>query len=168
MPDQKLHHAAASRVARSLDQKIDVDVVAARHEDNGVDFQCLWQDANGNWNSGPIIFPRNSGEHDVEFQLDDRTGLNLNFEANASDAIWFNVDCCPTSGSGDDKGQIRDKLVVAGKKKLTLKNLNEGNPCDLHYALRFTGDSWTSPGGKQHQGPYTYDPEFRNRGGTSR
>ena len=25
------------------------------------------------------------------------------------------------------------------QKKLTLKNLNKGNPCDLHYALRFTG-----------------------------
>jgi hypothetical protein len=165
MPDQKLHHAAASRVARNLAQKIEVEVIVTRHEDKGVDFVCLWQDASNIWHSGPIVFPRNSGEHDIELKLDDRSGLNLVFESAATDAIWFNVDCCPTSASGDDKGQIRDKQVVAGRKKITLKNLNSGNPCVLHYALNFTGDSWTNPGSTQS---YAYDPEFRNRGGTSR
>lgn len=166
MSDQKLRHASATKVAHKVAQKVDIDVIATRHEDHGVDFVCLWQDANRNWHSGPIVFPYDSGEHDVEFKLDDRTGLNLNFEASASNAIWFNANSCPTSASGDDKGQIRDKQVMSTDKKLKLKNLNTGDPCDLHYALRFTGDSWTSPGGKQHQAPYAYDPEFRNRGGT--
>jgi hypothetical protein len=168
MSDQKLHHAAASRVAgKGRAQKFDVNVIAARHEDEGVDFICLWEDANGDWHSGPITFPRNSGEHDVEFKLDDRTGLNLAFEASGSNAIWFNADCCPTSASGDDKGQIHDRHVETGNKKLKLKNRNS-SACNLHYALRFTGNSWTSPGGKQHNAPYVYDPEFRNEGGTNR
>ena len=163
MPDQKLRHASDPK----LSPKINVDVIATRHEDNGVDFICMWQDANKNWHSGPILFPYGSGEHDVEFKLDDRSGLNLNFENNVSDAIWFNVDCCPTSSNGSDKGQIRDKQVMSSDKKLKLKNLNT-DECTLHYALRFSGNSWTSPGGKNHQPPYVYDPEFRNRGGGGR
>ena len=164
MPDQKLHHASAAKTS----QKLKVEVVATRHEDHGVDFQCLWEDADNNWHSGPIVFPYGSGEHDVEFKLDDRSGLNLNFQRDADNAIWFNADCCPTGANGDDKGQIHDKQVVINDKKLKLRNLNSGDACNLHYALRFTGDAWTSPDGTRHQEPYCYDPEFRNRGGISR
>lgn len=146
-----------------MGQKIEVDVIATRHEDLGVDFLCMWEDSSGNWHSGPIEFPYRSGDHEVEFKLDDRSGLHLNFEKNAGDAIWFDLNSCPKSAGGSDNGQITDKQVTANDK-LKLKNLNS-QACTLHYALRFTGDSWTSPGGKQHNGPYSYDPEFRNRGG---
>jgi hypothetical protein len=146
--------------------KIDVDVVATRHEDKGVDFVCTWQDGNGPWYSGPIVLPRQSGERDIEFKLDDKTGLKLNFETSANSAIWIKEGSCPTSGHGnDDKGQIKDKQVDTNDKKLTLKNLNT-EECVLHYALRFTGDSWTSASGVKHEPPYVYDPEFRNGGGT--
>jgi hypothetical protein len=140
-----------------------VSVIATRHEDEGVDFHMLWQDSNKNWHSGPIVLPRNSGEYDVEFKLDDRTGLNLNFLANANEAIWVNADTCPTSASGNDKGQIKDKAVKTTDKKLTLRNTNEDR-CVLHYALRFSGNSWTNSAGKVHSAPFVKDPEFRNGG----
>jgi len=146
-----------------MGQKVEVDIVATRHEDDGVAFTCMWEDSKGHWHSGPVEFPYRSGEHDVEFELKDRTGLHLEFEKDVDDAIWFEVGQCPKGPGGNDQNQIVDK-TRASKAKLTLKNLNS-DACTLYYALRFTGDSYTSPGGNKHSGPYAYDPEFRNRGG---
>lgn len=147
----------------SLD--VTVNVVATLHEDDGVEFQCSWKGDDGAWHSGPITFPYGSSNNKLTFDLDDKTKLNLRFEANAADAVWLNEGCCPTNGNGDDLGQITDRDVDRGsKKKLTFKNLNT-EECTLHYALRFTGDSWTNAAGKTFSPPYVKDPELRNSGG---
>ena len=138
---------------------INVTVLATRHEDDGVDFHCAWQDNSGHWYSGPIVLPKGSGTHEVAFELDDKTNLGLKFMGKGDEAIWVNADRCPKSAHGNnDKGQIKDRNV-ASDRRLTLQNLND-DACVLHYALRFTGRPWTSPNGKQHHPPYMKDPEL--------
>jgi hypothetical protein len=144
--------------------KIEVDIRATQGEDGSVEFQCMWRPDSGSvWYSGPIDLPKGSGEHDLEITLDDRSGRDLQFYDKAGDAMWVNIGSCPEKGVPHaDKGQIRDKTVVAGKKKLTLKDINE-EACRLLYALRFEGDHWTDPAGKSYP-PYEYDPEIKNGG----
>jgi hypothetical protein len=146
-----------------------VNVLAARHDEDGVSFHCTWEDSAGMSHSGPIDFPFGSGRNRVSFELDDRTGLNLEFHEQPHDAIWFQTNACPVAANGADLGQITDKQVHKGlltrkRKKLTLTNRNT-QACNLHYALRFTGRPWTNSQGQTHQPPYACDPEFRNNGG---
>ena len=144
-----------------------VEVIATRDWDKGVDFLLRWEFPQGVWNSGPMVFATGDRDRKIEYDLDDQTGLGLKFESKADDCIWVVDDgACPTSGSGSDKGQIKDKQR-ASDKKLKLKNVNDVT-CNLHYALRFTGASWSRPEGtgtKTFNPPYEYDPEYRNSGG---
>ena len=145
-------------------KNVDVTVVATLNPATGVEFECSWRDQSGISQTGPIEFPAGASKNKLSFQLDDRTGLELEFLDQPHEAVWFNVDSCPADGNGADKGQITDKSVEkdsgSGKrKKLKLTNLNT-EECNLHYALRFTGKetSGAAP-------PYVCDPELRNRGG---
>lgn len=145
-------------------KNVEVTVLATLDPDGGVDLKCSWPDDSGAWQSGPIEFPYGSGNNKVKFKLDDQTDLDLQFLDQPGDAIWFNVDTCPSDGKGNDLGQITDKAlekdsVSAKRKKLTLTNLNT-NECSLHYALRFDGKA--APAASP---PYVCDPEFKNRGG---
>jgi hypothetical protein len=144
-----------------------VEVIATRDWDKGVDFLLRWEFPQGVWNSGPMVFATGDRDRKIEYDLDDQTGLGLKFESKADDCIWVVDDgACPTSGNGSDKGQIKDKQR-ASDKKLKLKNVNDVT-CNLHYALRFTGASWSRPEGtgtKTFKPPYEYDPEYRNSGG---
>lgn len=143
---------------------MEVKVVATRNEDEGADFQITWEDDDGYWHNGPIVLPFDSGEYKIDFDLDDKSGLNMKFESTPGDAIWINADSCPVAGHGnDDKSQITDKRV-ASQTKLKLKNLNAGKACILHYRLRFNGDTWTNASGKTFGPSYSKDPEFRNGG----
>ena len=145
---------------------VEVTVLATLHDEHGVEFHCTWPDDSGTWHSGPIEFPSGASKNKVKFKLEDRSGLELQFLDQPDDAIWFDATGCPSSGNGNDLGQIKDKTVekdpVSSKrKKLTLTNLNT-QECSLHYALRFTSKAAQSGG---QQPLYVCDPELRNRGG---
>jgi hypothetical protein len=136
-----------------------------------VQFDCIWRssdDPAGVWHSGPIDLPPKSGLHKLEFTLDDMSGKNLKFYPTGDSAMWVDVDECPKSdpGNGKNNGQIEDKHVdAANKKKLTLKDRNDGPRCLLHYTLRFDGDPGMNPDTAASCPPYEYDPEIKNGGG---
>ena len=145
-----------------------VEVIATRDWDKGVDFLLRWEYPKDVWNSGPMVFATGDLDRKIEYDLVDQTGLGLAFEQQADDCIWVADGPCPTTKpqKGSDKDQIKDK-DRASAKKLKLKNVND-QPCNLHYALRFTGGSWSRPEGagtKTFNPPYEYDPEYRNSGG---
>jgi hypothetical protein len=145
-----------------------VEVIATRDWDKGVDFLLRWEYPKDVWNSGPMVFATGDPDRKIEYDLDDQTGLGLAFEQQADDCIWVAEGPCPTTKphKGSDKDQIKDK-DRASAKKLKLKNVND-QTCNLHYALRFTGASWSRPEGtgtKTFKPPYEYDPEYRNSGG---
>lgn len=143
---------------------INVEVLATRDWDNGVSFLCLWEYPTGVWNSGAMVFADGDSDRHIEYTLNDKTGLGLDFKNIADEAIWVDFGGCPTAkpAAGSDKGQIKDKNRPASKK-LKLKNAND-QLCKLHYALRFDGSAYGTPEG--NFGPtYEYDPEYRNGGG---
>ena len=145
-------------------KNVDVTVVATLNPATGVEFECTWQDQSGVPQTGPIEFPFGASQNKVSFRLDDQTGLDLEFLDRPHEAAWFNVDSCPSHGNGTDLGQITDKAVEkdhgsSKRKKLKLTNLNT-EECNLHYALRFTGNE-----AGNSAPPYVCDPELRNRGG---
>ena len=145
---------------------IQVDVIATRDWEKGVDFRLRWEYPTGVWNSGPMVFATGDLDRKIEYDLVDETGLNLAFVSSADECIWVTDGPCPTvkPPHGSDKGQIKDK-DRASSKKLKVKNVND-KTCNLHYALRFTGEQWTHPDGTKTFGPnYAYDPEYRNSGG---
>jgi hypothetical protein len=144
---------------------VEVTVLATLHDKHGVEFHCSWPDETGAWHRGPIEFPYGASRNKVKFELDDRTGLDLQFLDQPHEAIWFDSNGCPCDGNGTDLGQITEKevhkdAVSSKRRKLTLTNLNT-EECSLHYALRFAGKPLPSGDGP----PYVCDPELRNRGG---
>lgn len=164
MLDNKVSSETEPHVAAPAKHKLGVNVLATLNDDRGVEFYCTWQIDNGPWYSGPILLANRSGDYDVDFDLDDRTGLRLEFMPNVDDAIWINSGCCPFQGAcNDEKNQIKDKSI-ASKTKLKLKNDNSGEPCVLHYRLWFDGNPWGSSIGNNYVPPYSIDPEFRNGG----
>jgi hypothetical protein len=138
---------------------------------DSVQFDCIWRsnaDPAGVWHSGPIDLPPKSGKHKLEFTLDDMSGKNLEFYPTGATAMWVDVAACPRSdpGNGKDNGQIHNKDVdPVTKKKLTLTDLNEDEPCLLHYTLRFNGLPGIDPVTGASCPPYEYDPEIKNGGG---
>lgn len=143
-------------------QNIEVDVRASLDENGGVSFDSLWRNKNGPngvWHSGPIILPNGPDHYRMEFDLNDKSGQNLTFYPTPADAMYVQVGSCP-SGPGNGAGQIDFETVTNGKKKLTIKDVNQAQ-CNLHYMLRFDGKAGV--GGP----PYQYDPEIRNGGGGS-
>jgi hypothetical protein len=150
----------------ALKSPLVVEVIATRDWDKGVDFLLRWEYPDDVWNSGPMVFATGDLNRKIEYDLVDQTGLGLAFEQQADDCIWVADGSCPTAKppNGSDKGQIKDK-DRASDKKLKLKNVNDVT-CKLHYALRFTGESWERPDRtKTFNPPYEYDPEYRNSGG---
>lgn len=145
---------------------VSVEVIATLDWDNGVGFLARWEHPAGVWNSGPMVFKKGDPDRMIEYTLIDQTGLGLEFHSPADEAIWVDSNACPVAKppAGSDKGQIKDKNRPA-KDKLTLKNVND-QTCTLHYALRFTGASWTRPdNSRTFDPPYEYDPDYRNGGG---
>ena len=134
-----------------------------------VSFDCIWRrDNDPIWHSGPIDLPPKSGLHKLEFTLDDMSGRNLKFYPTEDSAMWVDVAACPKSdpGNGKNNNQIEDKaLDPVNKKKLTLKDRNEGPKCILYYTLRFEGDPGVDPVTGAPCPPYEFDPEIKNGGG---
>jgi hypothetical protein len=133
-----------------------VDVYAFRDGDD-VLFTHAWKrDGDPKRNKGHIHVPKGESDVPIHFKLHDRTEpkVHLAFISNAADAMWVDLNDCPTcAGNG---GQITFDSSAPSLLKVT--DANSGPECVLHYALRFDGD----PLGDCP--PYEYDPEIRNGG----
>lgn len=151
---------------------IRVDVRASENEDGTVKFDSYWRHAGGKpgvWKSGIIDLPHGPEHYKLTFDLDDKSGRNLKFygtdptHKEPDQAMYCQVDpapCPPPKGNG--AGQI--EYLDVDVDQLTIKDFNRDPPCTLKYVLRFDGDPFVGPDGKQYP-PYEYDPELRNGGG---
>lgn len=96
---------------------------------------------------------KGSGQHAIEFRLQDHTGRNLQFDT--ADPIWIDEDapCPPTSGLSTDQLSIAGCTPIA----LSTVNTNDGRARELRYQLNFIGEDGTRE---------TCDPIIENGGGT--
>ena len=77
--------------------------------------------------------PKDSGDHAIEFQLQDHSGRGLQFDP--ADPIWVDEDCpCPPR-----EGLNSDQLIVTSTSGSVLATINEnaGRARDLRYQLNF-------------------------------
>jgi len=98
---------------------------------------------------------KDSGEHALDFMLQDHTGMGLRFDER--DPIWVGEDCpCPPP-----QGINSDQLKVVGCKdgRLSALNANNGRERELRYQLNFVADDGSKA---------DCDPIIRNGGGTTR
>jgi len=100
-----------------------------------------------------IHMPRNSGSHDMTFNLINQSGRPLSFQPLADDAIWVRrgQGQCPT-GKGNGKGQMSGGAVSQGGMTLDINDDNSGKTHYLTYRLNFDPPE------------YFYDPDIRNGG----
>jgi hypothetical protein len=105
--------------------------------------------------------------YQVEFDLDDQTGMDLRFPSNAKDAMWTSdgsqngVPSCPESAHHND--EFRATGVLGNGKKLTVRN-EDSKVENIAFTLRFL------PDGKYASDPKNYihyDPVVENRNGGS-
>lgn len=139
---------------------VQVDVYAYREGDDILFAQAWRLDGDPGRRTGNIHIAKGEGDVPIKFHLHDRTGLNLAFlpadESQTEGPFWCSTEDCPTSW-GDGDGQISG--VESSNKLLKIVDANKGEPCTLHYALRFSGDATASGP------PYAFDPDIRNGGG---
>lgn len=139
---------------------VQVDVFAYREGDDILFAQAWRMDGDPARQKGHIEIPKGQGDVPFKFHLHDRSGLNLAFlpndEGKQEGPFWCSTMDCPTSW-GDGNGQIMD--ISSSNNLLKIVDANSGDPCTLHYALRFTGDELGSGP------PYSFDPDIRNGGG---
>lgn len=133
--------------------------VFANNADGEVVFTHDWKKAQGKkLKGGAIVLPADSGGWELEFQFYDATGGNLEFPDNAEEAMWtVEGKSCP-KGKGNG-GHITYGAVSKKNGKnaiLTVTDDNDGDECDLTFALRFKPDPQR----------YIYDPEIKNGGKT--
>lgn len=106
---------------------------------------------------GDLKFPKQSSDdyYEIEFCLNDSSGLSLFFPAKKADALWAHEGKCPPP-EGIKTKDIKVKKVSAGGKSLTIENYNS-DQADLAFMLRFqsrTNPQW-----------YEFDPIIQNGGG---
>ena len=98
-------------------------------------------------------FGRKTGPQELNFHLNDKTGLGLRFD---EDPIWVHEteeQQCPPPGISTDQIQVSS----VGTGKLTIQNQNDGAPRTLHYQLNFIDGS----GARRR-----VDPVIKNGGST--
>jgi hypothetical protein len=136
--------------------------VKVKSKPGGLDYGIKWKTMKywPFWNGGPIELPRGSGGHELMFNLNDHTDLDLQFLSDPADAIWVQPNSCPTSKCNSG-GQVTPVGVEDQGQQLRATNANCGDPVDLHYALNFDGKP-TVEGP-----PYSHDPIIKNGGGTN-
>ncbi len=110
------------------------------------------------WNDDPIELPQDSGGHEMMFNLNDQTDLDLHFLNDPDDALWVQPNSCPP-GKCNKGGQITPIGVEDERQQLRVTNANSGAAVDLHYALNFDGKASKT---------YSHDPIIKNGGGTTR
>jgi hypothetical protein len=104
-----------------------------------------------------LKFDAHAGDFELEFKLNDESGLQLAFYPDFADAMWVAVgDNCPTA-PGNGNGAISPG--TASPSKLVVSNANSIAQT-LTFALRFAGNA---PGGGETS--YIYDPKIINGGG---
>jgi hypothetical protein len=95
---------------------------------------------------------KDSGQHAIDFELNDHSGRGLMFQTD--DPIWVgeNVPCPPEPGV--NSGQI--SVTGCAPETLSTVNANSGKPRELRYQLNFV----TADGSKLN-----CDPIIQNGGG---
>jgi hypothetical protein len=92
-------------------------------------------------NQAELKLDKGSGQHEINFVLDDQTGKGVRF--NSDDPIWVDEDapCPPTPGV------TTDQLTVTGctADMLSTTNANEGRPRQLRYQLNFIANDGSRP-----------------------
>jgi hypothetical protein len=130
MPKRKVKIRAADDGAGGVD--FEVDGVKAKH--------------------ARLKLDRDSGQHEIEFELHDQSGLNLTFDS--EDPLWIgeNCPCPPPQGVNSDQVQIANTAA----QSLTALNANSGAARELRYQLNFVAKD----GSRQ-----VCDPIMENGGG---
>lgn len=101
---------------------------------------------------GRLKLPKDSGEHRIDFKLDDHSTKGLRFDLD--DPIWVGEDCpCPPA-----PGIHSDQITVVGcqAEKLSTLNANNGRARELRYQLNFLAGDGSS---------LNCDPVIENGGG---
>ena len=154
----------AGGVARAATDQVNVRVFA-NEVDGNVVFTHDWSANGGPFQDPPIRLPKFRPDWDLAYRLYDNSGRNLQFPADADDAMWVTKvvgtsNACPT-GKGNGSGHMSFGNVSStgphGRRDLlTVSDDNRGRGCTLRYMLRFEPDP----------SQYKYDPEIKN-GGTN-
>lgn len=150
--------AGKEQAAKARD--VHVDVYAYR-EGEDILFAQAWKlDGDKERKKGHIKIGEGQGDVPISFQLHNRTGLDLAFlpvdDGKQEGPFWCAMHDCPTAwGNGD--GQIKS-IEILPNDVLRVVDANSGEPCTLHYALRFREPKLASP-------TYEFDPDIRNGGG---
>jgi hypothetical protein len=129
--------------------------VSAQMNGGSVVFGVQPDDDNGkkDFKDGHIWFAKGSGGHNIQFNLDDSTGLQLSFDSSNPIDVEEGVNCPDVTGitgtqislNGNSTGQV-----------LTLHDENSGDPVTIGYRLHFN----SKDGAK-----YPFDPIIKNDGG---
>jgi hypothetical protein len=130
--------------------RVEVSVRADPPGPNGIVWSQTFRfipPGNGRNNNGKIHITA-PGEAEIIFDLDDRSGLQLRFRPEASDAIWIAPGQCPTE-PGDGGGEF--ELGEPRQMRLTILDRHTTQD-EYHYMLRFDSRA----------GLLTYDPIIKN------
>jgi hypothetical protein len=132
--------------------KVEVRVVAQPGNGaNSIDWSqsCRFIPPGNGKAAGNMINVTAPGSAEIIFDLDDRTGLDLQFLDTPTEAIWIaNGGNCP-QGAGDADGEF--SIGKPNKKQLKVVDTNANNG-EFCYSLNF--DS--------RNGPVRYDPIIKN------
>jgi hypothetical protein len=95
----------------------------------------VWDGPDGQPAKGHRIHvPKGHPEHEIEFTINDKTGLGLGFDEHNAFHVWEN-EGCPPPGIATD--QI--ELVQASGDKVRILNRNSGPARTLQYQLNVIG-----------------------------
>jgi hypothetical protein len=142
-----------------ISNRVEVRVFANKVGDE-IAFTHDWRANAGDPQDPPIDLPAKSGQWDLNIQLHDCTGLGLEFETKknkGADDMWVHKgNGCPPA-KGDGGGHVTFTDVTSDLLKARDNTNGNGEPCDLHFMLRFKDKDR-----KKH----LYDPIIRNGGTT--
>ena len=129
-------------------KKRKIKITAADDGNGAIDF-----DVDGHKpHKARLNLDKDSGKHEIEFELHDHSGHGLKFDAD--DPIWIDEDCpCPPA-----KGLNSDQVEVGDCERHSLKlvNGNWGRERELRYQLNFVAEDGSRS---------ICDPVIKNGGG---
>ena len=149
------HEHKCTNVANKVVVRVFANMVG-----NKVVFTHDWATNGGQEQDPPIDLPAKSGKWDVDIQLHDFTGLGLEFDQKTNkgaDDMWVHKGKGCPAGKGNGGGHVTFNSVTNDVLTVTDNTDGNGQPCDLHFMLRFNDAQ-----GKKKQ----YDPIIRNGGTT--
>lgn len=132
-------------------QGVKLDVVARNKIGGGIDWSLDIKTV-GHGSGNKIDLPKDNN-YELEFTLDDQTGIGLRFDASAPVFVREGgAGPCPT---GISTPQIM--VDSCNARKLVLKDWNYGQPVELYYQLNFVDTKGLTK--------YAWDPVIINGGG---